>query len=167
MLGRIKDMKLRYKIAAGAATGVMILGGGGAAFAYFTTTGSGSGTAATGNSTGLTITQTNTVSGLTPGGGPQTIDFSISNPHGNGAQNLGAVTVTVTHVTSGNLASEACDTSMYVPTLSAAVGTIADGGTATGTATISMTDDTNNQDNCQAANGGGALTLHFSAAQGS
>ncbi len=52
---------------------------------------------------------------------------------------------------------------MYSTTPSAVVGTIAAGATATTTATVQLNEDTKNQDNCQAANGGGALTLHFAA----
>ena len=37
------------------------------AYAYFTSTGSGAGSASVGSSSNLTITQTNTISGLTPG----------------------------------------------------------------------------------------------------
>ena len=157
----------KKRIAAVALSGAVILGTGGIAAAYFTTSGSGTGSGATGSATALTITQTNTVTGLLPGGPAATIAYSVTN-NTTGVQNVGAVTVTVTAVTSGSLVGtptpEACAKSMYTTTAGTAPGTIAAGGTKTGTATISMTDDGNNQDNCQAANGGGALTLSFSAA---
>ena len=153
----------KKRIAAVVLSGAIILGTAGIAAAYFTASGSGVGSGATGSATALTITQTNVVAGLLPGGPAQTIDYSVTNNTA-GVQNVGPVTVTVTAVTNGSLVGpEACATSMYTTTLGTAPGTIAAGGTKTGTATISMTDDGNNQDNCQAANGGGALTLSFSA----
>ena len=79
--------------------------------------------------------------------------------------------MTVHSVTSGTLSApdslgnvpETCVVGMYSTTPSAEVGTIAANGTATTTATVQLNDDGNNQDNCQAANGGGALVLDFSA----
>jgi hypothetical protein len=114
-----------------------------------------------------TITQTNTISGLTPGGGSKTVAFSIANAAGNGAQNLGAVTVSniavdSAHATAGCLAAWFSANS---PT--SAVGTIADGATYTSTSStqpsVQMNDSGGNQDPCQ----GATLTLTLSAAQGS
>ncbi len=154
----------KKRIAAVVLSGAVLLGAGGIAAAYFSTSGSGSGSAATGNASGpLTITQVGTVTGLLPGGPAQTINYSVTNTSA-GVQYVGPVTVTVTGVTTGSLVGpEACATSMYSTTLGSAPGSIAPGATATGTATILMKDDGNNQNNCQAANGGGALTLSFSA----
>lgn len=164
---------MNKKVAAiGAAVG-LTLGLGGAAFAYFNTTGAGDGSATTGSATALVITQTDAAgepSGLVPGGPAGTIHLSITNTAAT-AQTLGAVTVTVTGVTSGTLTDpdslgnvpETCVVGMYSTTPSAEVGTIGAGDTATTTATVQLNDDGKNQDNCQAVNGGGALTLHFAA----
>ena len=96
MLGRIKNMKLRYKVGMGVATGAAILGGGGAAFAYFTTTGSGTGTGTVGSSQALTIHQTGIVYGnagndnaLVPGTSA-TVTFTVDNPS-SGHQQLGTI----------------------------------------------------------------------------
>ena len=160
-----KLFSTKKRIAAVVLSGAVLLGTGGIAAAYFSTSGSGAGSAATGNSTGpLAITQVGTVTGLLPGAPAKTINYSVTNTSA-GVQFVGPVTVTVSSVTTGALVGdEACAATMYVITNSGTpLGSIAPGGTAAGTATISMTDDGNNQDNCQAAHGGGALTLSFSA----
>ena len=89
MLGRIKNMKLRYKVGVGVATGAALLGGGGAAFAYFTSTGSGTGTGTVGSSQALTINQASityngpgSTTALTPGD-TATVSFTVDNPGGN------------------------------------------------------------------------------------
>jgi hypothetical protein len=140
------------------------LGAAGAAFAYFSSTGAGTGSASTGSSTALAITQTNTVTGLLPGGPLATIDYSVQNP-GGGAEHVGSVTVSVTSVTTGAVAGDpACTTASYSITQGPAINAdLAPGGTATGTATIAMLDNGLNQDNCQAANSGGALVLGFTS----
>ncbi len=93
----------------------------------------------------------------------ETITYSVNNTS-TGNQFVGAVTVTVTAVTTGSIVGdEACTTAMYVTTPGAALGVIAPGATATGTATIKMIDDGKVQDNCEATNLGGKLTLGFSA----
>lgn len=167
----IKKLFINKKVVAIAAAGALSLGVAGAAYAYFTSTGSGTGSAATGSQTALTIQQTNTVSGLLPGGSAGTVNLKIVNTSG-GAENLGVVSVVTdptasptSSVTSGSLTSEACVLTMYNFGSSAPVGTLAPGGIWTGSLTVSMSNDGSNQDNCQAPNGG-ALTLQFSAAQG-
>jgi hypothetical protein len=156
-------------LAIGLAAG-LTLGGAGAAFAYFTSTGGGSGSATTGSSAALNIAQVGSVSNLLPGGPSQTINYKVTNNTPN-AENVGSVTVTATSVTSGTLTgidSEGntivpCSTSFYPIVQGAALNTdLAPGGSVSGTASISMS-DTGNQDNCQLANGGGALTLSFSS----
>jgi hypothetical protein len=150
-------------VAIGLAIGLS-LGAAGAAFAYFSSTGAGTGSASTGSSTAVTITQTNTISGLLPGGPSATIDYSVHNP-GAGAEHVGSVTVAVTSVTTGAVGGDpACATASYSITQGAAINAdVAPGGTATGTATIAMLDNGLNQDNCQAANGGGVLVLGFTS----
>jgi hypothetical protein len=140
------------------------LGAAGAAFAYFSSTGAGTGSASTGNSTAVTITQTNTITGLLPAGPSATIDYSVHNP-GAGAEHVGSVTVTVTSVTTGAVGGDpVCTTASYSVTQGPAINAdVAPGGTVTGTATIAMLDNGLNQDNCQAANGGGVLALGFTS----
>jgi hypothetical protein len=101
---------------------------------------------------------------LLPGGPSATIDYSVNNP-GGGAEHVGSVTVAVTSVTTGAVAGDpACSTASYSITQGPAINaTLAPGGTATGTATIAMLDNGLNQDNCQAANGGGVLVLGFTS----
>lgn len=138
-----------------------------AAFAYFTTTGSGTGTATVGSDTALTIVQTGSTTGLTPAGGAKTVAYTITNATGNGAQNLGVVSISnisvdATHATAG------CQASWFIPTAAAdPVGTILDGATYTSTAstqpTVFMVNSGTNQDSCK----GATLSFDLSAAAGS
>jgi len=140
-------------VAIGLAAG-LTLGAAGAAFAYFTGTGTGTGSADTGSvtSTDLAISST-TPTGLLPGGPAGTIDLTITN-NGSGAEYVGTVTGTVTGVTSGSLSSEACSTSFYTVAPVVVDQDIQAGGSYTAaTTTITMSDDHNNQDNCEAPNG--------------
>jgi hypothetical protein len=100
---------------------------------------------------------------LYPGGPSAPINFAITNP-GSGNVHVGTVTTTATSVTSDGLVGpEVCATSMYPianPTVGP-IGIVAPGTTifaATGTS-ISMTDDGNNQDNCE----GAVVTLGFTS----
>jgi hypothetical protein len=102
MLGRIKNMKLRYKIAAGAATGALVLGGGGAAFAYFTAGGSGHGNASVGTSTTWGTAVVTTDSGtLYPGHGSETLTYTFTNS-GSGDQAVEAAQVSAVMKTTNN-----------------------------------------------------------------
>jgi hypothetical protein len=155
---------LNKKVAAvGLAAGI-ILGSAGAAFAYFSGNGSGPGSAATGSITGtdLAISQTNTLTGLLPGGPTGTLDLTIKN-NGSGSEEVGTVTGTVTGVTTGSLSSEACSTAFYTVAPVAVNVDLAAGAHTNVTTTVSMADDNNNQDNCQAANSGGALTISYAS----
>jgi hypothetical protein len=140
------------------------LGAAGAAFAFFTSTGAGTGAATTGSTTALTISQTGSVTGLLPGGPSATINYTVHNP-GAGSEHVGSVTVALTSVTTGAVSGDpVCTTASYSITQGPAINaTVAPGGTATGTATIAMLDNGLNQDNCQAANSGGALVLGFTS----
>lgn len=158
-------------VAIGLAAG-LTLGVGGAAFAYFSSTGSGTGQASTGSSAGLDISQTggsSDVTNLLPGGSAQTIHYSVKN-NTTSAETVGQVTVAVTGVTSGSLTGTdsqgnpitPCSTSYYHITQGAALNTdLQPGQSASGTATIAMSDGGVNQDNCQAPNG--VVSLSFSS----
>jgi hypothetical protein len=98
---------------------------------------------------------------LYPGGPPQPVNFAITNPGSTGVT-VGTVTTAVSSVTTGSIpGDEMCATSMYSigdPTVGP-IGNVNPGTTifaATGTS-ISMTDDTRNQDNCE----GAVVTLGF------
>jgi hypothetical protein len=126
-------------------------------YAYFSTTGSGSGSATVGSNTALTITQTNTISGLVPGGSAKSVEYSIDNTAGNGVQNLGKVTISNIAIDSSH-ATAGCQASWFSANApSTAVGTIADGGTfdstsdATTEPSIQMDDSGTNQDSCKGA----------------
>ena len=140
------------------------LGAAGAAFAYFTSSGAGTGSASTGSTTAMTITQTGSVTGLLPGGPSATINYTVHNP-GAGAEHVGSVTATLTSVTTGAVGGDpVCTTASYTITQGPAINAnVPPGGNAVGTATIAMLDNGLNQDNCQAANSGGALVLGFTS----
>ena len=146
-------------------TAGLILGAGGAAFAYFSSSGTGTGSATVGTSGGVNIAQTNTVAGLVPNGPAQTIDYTVTNPLTNpGSEFVNQVTVSVASVSgAGTLTGagiDACTPSLFTVTQGLPIGqTLASGGTANGTATISLPDDGNNQDNCQ----GVTLNLSYSS----
>jgi hypothetical protein len=163
-MSRLSNMKLRTKIAVGAALGAAVLGGGGMlAFAYFTSTGTGTGTAGVGTSTNVTIAQTGTVSGLVPGGPAQTINYRVTNS-GSGSEYVNQVTVSVASISNAGTATgtgiDACTPSLFQITQGPAIATdLASGANATGTATITFPDDHNNQNNCENA----TLNLSFSS----
>ena len=133
-------------------------------YAYFTSSGSGVGSATVGTSTALTITQTNTISGVLPDSAPHTVAYSIDNTAQSFAQNLGKVTVT-NIATSDPTNCLASWFSANAPTN--AVGTIPAGSTYNSNAntqpSIQMNDNGTNQDACK----GATLTLTLNAAQGS
>jgi len=98
-----------------ATTTAAVLVGSGVAFAYWTTTGSGNGTAATGTSSVVAITQTNTVTGLYPGGPAQTLQLNINNSNVSG-QYVGIVTVAVVNTTIGAVVQAGCTAADFVVT---------------------------------------------------
>jgi hypothetical protein len=148
----------RKTLVAGGLVATMALGG--IAFAFFSATGSGSGTASVGTSHALDITQVGSVSGLVPNGPAQTINYKVTNNTA-GAEQVNQVTTTVASVTSlAIVGDEACDASMFTIVDGLAINqNLQPAGTATGTATIKLVDDGNNQDNCQNA----VVTLAFAS----
>jgi hypothetical protein len=135
------------------------------AYAYFTASGSGTGSATVGTSSALTISQTGSISGLTPNGPAASVAYTINNPSAKGAQNLGKVSIS--SVTVNN--APGCDAAanFTVTPAASAVGTIAAGGTFTSAPasqpSIQMLDTGVNQDVCQ----GASLSLALSAVAGS
>ena len=151
--------KITKKKVAGLAVASAVLIGGSAAYAYWTSTGTGSGSASAGSSSGLDITQNGSVTGLTPNGTAQTISYTVTNST-SGAEYVGKVTTTVASVSSGSGSGEACDAGMFTIVDGPALNqNLQPGGTASGTATIQLVDDGNNQDNCQ----GSTVTLAFAS----
>ena len=166
MLGRAKNMKLRYKIGMGVATGAAVLAGGGAAFAYFTTTGSGTGQGAVGTATSWTVTAATESGTIYPGQGTETIGYTVTNP-GSGYQELNTLSVAVNTVsstgdiTAGGKDVAGCLATWFVPVIAhTGTGTLASISPATDLApnatysavvTLSMTDSNSVQDSCKNA----------------
>jgi hypothetical protein len=160
MLGRINNMKLRYKIGVGVASTAAVVGLGGAAFAYFTGTGNDTGSAAVGASGNWTVTHGDAVGSAYPGQGSSVITFTITNA-GNGNQAIEAGKISTAVVNDGGtpanieqntVAVAGCRSGWFTDTLgtpSVAYGTsVAPGDSETVTATITMS-DTGNQNACQ------------------
>lgn len=101
-------VKRSRKVITGAAVVGLIAAGG--AFGYWLATGSGTGSATTGDSQGMTISQTGpAVAGLTPGGVPQDISGTINNPNTFGV----LITGIYGSVTSVDTTSGTCDVSNF------------------------------------------------------
>ena len=154
-------------VAIGLAAGIT-LGAAGAAFAYFTSTGSGPGAASVGTASPLTVTQTNTISGLTPGSGAVPFEFTIADPTADGGQNLGIVSATDLVITQATDAVGTCTAADFTLTPGAdPVGSIVAGDTYTSDAstepTIAMNETGVNQDGCENA----TIAVTLSAAAGS
>lgn len=137
------------------------------AYAYFTSTGSGTGSANVGSHVALTITQTNTISGLVPDNTPHPVEYTIDNTGQDFEQNLGDVTISNITVDAAH-AGAGCQSSWFKANApSAAVGTIPASQTYTSDATtepsVEMDESGSNQSSCE----GATLTLTLSAAQGS
>ena len=143
----------------------LALGGAGAAFAYFSSTGSGIGSATVGSSAGLDIAQTNTVTNIQPDSATHEVDYTVTN-NNPGHETVHQVTVSVASISgAGSLTGtdslgnvyDACTPALFTVVqgspLDANLGHL---DTASGTATVALSDDGNNQDNCQGA------TLHLS-----
>ena len=82
-MSKFSNLKLRYKIGVGVATGAIILGAAGGAFAYIaggSGTGSGTATSAS-NETLSNLTAVATVTGLVPGGGGVATSVVVTNPN--------------------------------------------------------------------------------------
>ena len=135
-----------------------LLVGGGVAFAYWTTTGSGTGSAAAGTSSAVVVTQTNTVTGLYPGGPAQDINLNIANSN-SAAQRLETVAVSVS--STSDAGCTAADFTVTDATIAAEVpsgSTNAYAGATTG-ATIKMKNTGSSQDACKNA----TINLAFNA----
>jgi hypothetical protein len=126
----------------------------GVAYAYWTSSGTGSGSATTGTSAGFTVTSQDPTGGpLTPGGGGETVGFTITNP-GPGVLKLSSVVITVanddgsTWTPTGDAAGcSTLDYAIAAPTVT--YGNILALGNRTGTVVVTMNNLGTNQDACK------------------
>jgi hypothetical protein len=146
-----KFSKKKY-LAVGAAA-VIVASGAGVAFAYWTAGGTGSGQASTGTTTGITVNQTSTITGLYPGGSAVALagDFSNSN---NGPVQVAQVSVAVhpTWSAQADNTKPPCTGDDFTLTqpdpTNAEIASGAHVGSWSG-ATILLKDTGSNQDNCK------------------
>jgi hypothetical protein len=160
-MSKFSNLKLRYKIGVGVATGATILGISGGAFAYFTAPqATGSGNASVGGTGTWTVAQTGSSGTIYPGSGSSTITYTVTNSGANADQGFNSVVTTVNADGSGNVfdhnASDAavpgCKAIWFTPsdTSHAAYNTaVAAGAHETGTATVSMPTANTNQSLCE------------------
>jgi hypothetical protein len=124
------------------------------AYAYWTTSGTGNGSASVGTSQSFVVSQTNTVSGLVPGGSAQSIAINVNNPASHN-QYLSALTVSVKN-SDGTAWSAQADTTKPACTASdfsitqpvSPAGDLTSGNHAF-SASIAMLNGSGNQDNCK------------------
>jgi hypothetical protein len=156
-------MDTRFKrstlVVSAVVAGVLVSSG--VAFAYWTTSGTGTATAGVGTAGGVTVAQDGSIGGLFPGMvTPETIDFTVSNatttPLFVDNVVVSIASITDQSVTPGPVCV-AADFTLVQPTWLDV--DIAAGGTASGTATISMNNTGANQDDCQ----GATVNLTFTA----
>ena len=140
------------KLIAVVATGAIVLGAAGGAYAYFTSTGSGTtvGGGHIGASSAVTVTGIS-VTGLKPGL-TKPVSYSFTNTAGNGNQNFGVASASVSTILP--VGCTATIAALSPTAASAAVGTVLDGATFNSSGTnqpsITMTEN-GNQDACQNA----------------
>lgn len=142
---------------------------GGSAFAYWTTAGSGNGSATAGTDSGVTITQTSTVTGLRPGGAAVPLDFKITNGSvGSVRQYITSVVITKGAVTKAvGAPAGACTAADFIVVQPSITPADLPGGDtaypsagATGTgASIALDNTSSNQDGCK----GASIALTYNA----
>ena len=139
-------------------TAALAIGASGMAYAYWTQAGSGTGSATAGTTVAVVVNQTNTVTGLYPGGPAQALSGTFDNPN-SGPVTVGAVsaTVTATSVTG-------CLPAWYAITGTGTPATqVLAAGSATGTwsgLSVSLLNDAANQDLCKTA----TITITYAVA---
>lgn len=139
-------------------TAALVIGVSGTAYAYWTQLGAGAGSAGTGTTVSVDVKQTNTVTGLYPGGPAQALSGNFDNPN-SGAVTVGVVSATVT----------ATSVSGCLPAWYAITGTgspasqVVPAGTAKGAwsgLSVSLLNDAANQDLCKTA----TITITYAVA---
>jgi hypothetical protein len=139
-------------------TAALVIGASGTAYAYWTQLGAGVGGAATGSTIAVVVNQTNSVTGLYPGGPAQALSGDFNNPN-SGPVKVGAVTASVTATSvSGCLTSWYSITGTGTPT-----SQVLSAGSAQGIwsgLSVSLLNDAANQDVCKTA----TITITYSVA---
>lgn len=133
---------------------------GGAAYAYWTQSGGGTGTATTGTTTAVVVNQTNTVTGLFPGGPAQALSGDFDNPSG-AEVTVGAVAATVT-----GTSEVGCDPAWYsisgTGTPASQVLTAGNDVGGWSGLNVALLNDAANQDACKLA----SITITYTVAAG-
>jgi hypothetical protein len=139
-------------------TAALVIGASGTAYAYWSQLGAGAGGATTGTTSAVVVNQTNTVTGLYPGGPAQALSGNFNNPN-SGPVTVGLVsaTVTATSVTG-------CLSTWYSITGTGSPATqVIPAGTAQGAwsgLSVSLLNDAANQDVCKTA----TITITYAVA---
>jgi len=143
-------MKLRKKlIVATGLVGALALAG--SSFAFWTQGGSGSGSATAGTTTAITVHQTNTVTGLYPGGPAAPLSGNFDNPNAHSVT-IDSVTATVHAFSSqADVSKPECTEADFA--IGGTSGTnVVPSGTGVGSwsgLNVSMVNGLGNQDNCK------------------
>lgn len=128
-----------------AGTAAAVIASGGIAFAYWTSTGSGNGSATTGTSTAWDVAVDDVnLADLTPDGPSDTIGFTVTNP-GSGVQNLASTVASVTGTSNPGCTAD----DFSVSATSITYGSVAAGGSVSGSFTVKLVDTGVNQDACK------------------
>jgi hypothetical protein len=135
------------------AAGTVFLIAAGGAYAYWTQGGSGTGSGANGTTTGITINQTSTVTGLYPGGPAQALSGNFNNTN-SGPVRVSTVTASLVSVT-GSTGTPACTIADYqlntpVATVNAEIASGTGVGAWSGP-TVQLLNSATNQDACKNA----------------
>jgi len=139
-------------------TAALVIGASGTAYAYWSQVGAGTGSASTGTTIAVVVNQTNTVTGLYPGGPAQALSGDFNNP------NVGPVTVGAVSATVSATSVSGCLTAWYAITGTAAPTTqVLPAGSAKGAwsgLNVSLLNDSANQDLCKTA----TITITYAVA---
>jgi hypothetical protein len=152
----------KQKIAAVGTAAVVGVVGAGAAYAYWTTSGSGQGAATTGAETPVTIEQSGSVLGLTPGGKAQALDFTIRNT-ANATQYVSAITVKIDSISNNGVPAVGCSADDFTLVQPNAINLAVPAGRTPVPASggsLAMKDTGVNQDGCKNV----GVNLSFAAA---
>lgn len=148
----MRKFSKKGKVYAAAATLALVAASGGAAYAYWSTTGSGVGSGASGTNVAITVNQTGVVTGLEPGGAPQTLSGKFTNPNTSPVY-VTSVTASIASVTKGGAVAVGCDaTDFTLANATMGVGHEVASGTNVDSwsgATIAFNNKASNQDACK------------------
>lgn len=153
-------MKIKRKVAVlvGAAAA---LGLGVGVIAYWSQGGTGTGTATLATTSGITVLQTSTITGLYPGGPPATLSGTFTNLNTSPVTVSGVTAIVQTFSSQTTLTKPACTQADFAIGGTAS-GSVVPSGTAVGAwtgLTVGMVNGVANQDNCK----GQSITLLYTA----